>query len=175
MRKLWSVVVVVAVGCSAPSGPATSEAPAPAPATEAPTPAPAPATPVVAEGASLGGRVAYPSEESPAMRVCAIDSTDPGTAVCVQTEANSPHWGLVVPAGSWWLVAWPLDTGTEGNPGLLTEASECLGTGGVDCEGHAPKALVVVDGDRLDGLDINDWFYDPREFPPPMPPKDAAP
>lgn len=172
MRELFLGVLLAAAGCSAPPVPETG-LPAPA-AAVSPAAVPPAAEPAVG-GASLAGRVAYPSEELPAMRVCAIDSRDPGTAVCTRTAVNAPHWSLSVPAGAWWLLAWPQDTGTPGDPGLLSEASDCLGSGGTGCDDHALKLLVVADGDRHEGLDINDWYYDPQAFPPPMPPRDDAP
>ena len=35
--------------------------------------------------------------------------------------------------------------------------------------------MTVAAGDVRDGLDINDWYYDPQAFPPPMPPRTPAP
>ena len=122
--------------------------------------------------ATLRGRVAYPSEELPAMRVCALAAADPGTAHCTGTAVNQAHYELVLPAGDWWLLAWPLGTGTAGDPGLLSAASECLGSGGIGCDDHALRPVQVAAGEMREGLDINDWYYDPAEFPPPMAPAD---
>lgn len=183
------------LGCSGPApdavaGPAPAaalETPAPAAAAVAPAEAPieapaeAPAgTPASAEPgepalARLSGRVSYPSEYLPPMRVCALASDDPGTAHCEVTAENQAHYALSVPAGEWLLLAWPQDAGTAGDPGLLSRASECLGTGGMDCSDHALQPVRVGAGEQREGLDINDWYYDPGEFPPPMPPQDAAP
>ena len=135
-----------------------------------PTPVPAPADgPATAR---LTGRVTYPSEELPAMRVCAVDSTDPGSAVCVRTAAGQDRFVLDVPAGAWWLLAWPQETGTEGDPGLLSAAGGCLARAEFGCDDHSLALLTVQAGDMRDGLDINDWYYDRTDFPPPMPPQD---
>ncbi|HEX4854302.1 hypothetical protein [Arenimonas sp.] len=120
--------------------------------------------------ATLRGRVMYPSEELPAMRVCALAAADPGSAHCVATEVHQMHFELVLPAGEWWLLAWPLDTGTAGDPGLLSAASQCLADGGTGCDDHALQTLQLAAGELRDGLDINDWYYDPADFPPPMAP-----
>lgn len=121
--------------------------------------------------ARLVGRVSYPSEYLPVMRVCALSAADPGLGHCRMTAENQPHFDLPVPPGDWWLLAWPQDTGTAGEPGLLSAASECLGTGGVGCEDHALLAITVAAGEVREGLDINDWYYDPQATPPPMPPR----
>jgi len=125
--------------------------------------------------ARLVGRVAYPSEYLPPMRVCALAADDPGTAHCLRTAENEPHYGLSVPAGDWVLLAWPQDTGTAGDPGLLSQASECIGTAGLGCDDHALRVVTVAAGEHREGLDINDWYYDPREFPPPMEPQGIGP
>ena len=167
-------------------------APAPEPAAKAdaaPVPAAAPVedaavaaglvapTPAEVTGplpARLTGRITYPSEELPVMRVCAVDSTDPGTAVCFRTVAGQATYLLDVPPGAWWLRAWPQDTGTPGDPGLLSAASACLASGATGCDDHTPLLVTVAAGDVRDGLDINDWYYDPQVFPPPMPPQDES-
>ncbi len=128
----------------------------------------APADPGLAR---LVGRVSYPSEYLPVMRVCAIAAADPGLGHCRLTVDNQPHFEIAVPAGDWWLLAWPQDTGTAGDPGLLSVASDCLGSGGVGCDDHALLAVTVAASEVREGLDINDWYYDPQATPPPMPPR----
>lgn len=124
-----------------------------------------------AGAARLAGRVAYPSEELPAMRVCAVSPQDPGTGYCTDTAVNQPHYAIEVPPGAWWLLAWPRDTGAAGDPGLLSAASDCLGSGGTGCDDHALREVVVAAGEVREGLDINDWYYDPQATPPPMEPR----
>ncbi|MFY2763997.1 hypothetical protein [Arenimonas sp. MALMAid1274] len=184
MRYAWMLLLLAA--CTPAPAPApdaaiaTPEAVAPtaeavaAPAADTGGAAP-PAVPQAADAAmpataTLRGRVSYPSEELPAMRVCALDRSDPGRGICVRTDVNQPHYELAVPAGTWWLLAWPQDTGAAGDPGLLSDASECLQTGGVGCEDHALRDVEVAAGDVREGLDINDWYYDPQASPPPMAP-----
>lgn len=121
--------------------------------------------------AHLRGRVSYPSEELPAMRVCALATEDVGLGYCTRTEVNAPHYDLKVPPGTWILLAWPQDTGTEGAPGLLSQASECLATAGLDCDDHDFFELTVDAGEVREGLDINDWYYPPEAPPLPMEPR----
>lgn len=176
MRQAWLFVLLIA-GCSpapapAPPAPATEARPEQDAAEAAGLVAPTPAEVTGPLPARLTGRVTYPSEELPVMRACAVDSTDPGTAVCFRTVAGQATWRLDVPAGTWWLLAWPQDTGTSGDPGLLSAASACLASGATGCDDHALLPVTVAAGEVRDGLDINDWYYDPQVFPPPMPPLD---
>jgi hypothetical protein len=201
MRKLvlWSALGLAA--CTPPAPPADEAAqpaqatetglaapPAGSPSTEAtgaeaaaPDAAPAEArggeaTPPDAASpttphAILRGRVSYPSEELPAMRVCALATEDMGLGYCAQTAVNAPHYELRVPPGTWILLAWPQDTGTEGAPGLLSMASECLATSGLNCDDHGFLELTLDAGETREGLDINDWYYPPEAPPLPMEPR----
>ena len=138
-----------------------------APAADAPEPAAGPASP----HATFIGRVSYPSEELPAMRVCALATEDLGWAYCTDTAVNAPHYELRVPPGTWIVMAWPQDTGASGEPGLISQASECLTTGGLDCDDHGWAEFTVAAGERREGLDINDWYYPPEATPLPMQPR----
>lgn len=157
---------------------ADSSASAPPEPASAPDAASGSAEPAAAEtgtappvAATLRGRVSYPSEELPAMRVCALATEDMGLGYCSETAVNAPHYELRVPPGTWILLAWPQDTGTEGAPGLLSMASECLATSGLDCDDHDFFELTVDAGDVREGLDINDWYYPPEAPPLPMEPR----
>ncbi|WP_146907630.1 hypothetical protein [Arenimonas daejeonensis] len=169
MRTLLMMLLLGLAACS-PMAPASEDDAVQAPASVAETSVPMPPT-----TAMLRGRVSYPSEELPEMRVCAIDPADPGRGYCTKTAANEPHYELIVPPGAWWLLAWPQDTGAAGDPGLLSVASECLATGGLDCDDHALRPIAAPVGTVTEGLDINDWYYDPRETPPPMEPRGETP
>lgn len=125
--------------------------------------------------ARLRGRVSYPGEELPAMRVCALATEDPGWGFCTTTAKNQPHYEVVLPGGTWWVLAWPQDTGTAGEPGLLSAASECLATGGTECDDHSLLEVTLDSGEVREGLDINDWYYGPETNPPPMEPRGEPP
>lgn len=147
----------------APPAEASSSPPGAATAPDATAPA--------SPHAVLRGRVSYPSEELPAMRVCALATEDIGLGYCAETAVNAPHYELRVPPGTWVLLAWPQDTGTEGAPGLLSMASECLATSGLDCDDHDFLELTLDAGETREGLDINDWYYPPEAPPLPMEPR----
>jgi hypothetical protein len=172
------LVFVLLLAACTPAAPPAAEAtvapvastPAQAPEASVPSPPPGP-YPAVAR---VTGRVTYPSEELPAMRVCALDSTDPGRALCVFTAPQQADFSLEVPAGDWWLLAWPHDTGTAGDPGLLSAASACLARAETGCDDHALLALTLAPGELREGIEINDWYYDPATFPPPMAPRDET-
>ncbi len=172
MRRASVLLLGLAlVACQpAPPDPQASVAADPQAATAGPGDAPMPR----AGAARLAGRVAYPSEELPALRVCAIAPMDPGTGYCTDTAVNQPHYAIEVPPGAWWLLAWPRDTGAAGEPGLLSAASDCLGSGGTGCDDHALREVAVAAGEVREGLDINDWYYDPQATPPPMEPRGRA-
>lgn len=166
----------------APPGPAAETGPDQAlPADVASVPPPPPGIDDPGEdttaspAARLRGRVSYPGEDLPAMRVCAIATEDPGWGFCTMTAVNSPHYEVVLPGGTWWLLAWPQDSGTAGEPGLLSLASECLATGGTECNDHTLLEVTLDSGEVREGLDINDWYYEPETQPPPMEPRGEPP
>jgi hypothetical protein len=189
MRKLVLCSVLGLAACTPPAPPAdeaaqaaeTAEVSLAAPPAEPPPPDAAPpetpeAAPPETAGpasphATLRGRVSYPSEELPAMRVCALATEDVGLGYCADTAVNAPHYELRVPPGTWILLAWPQDTGTEGAPGLLSMASECLATSGLNCDDHDFFELTLDAGETREGLDINDWYYPPEAPPLPMEPR----
>lgn len=173
MMRLIAIAALLALAActeTAPPSPAPAGEAAPAPPRAKEATGEAPSADVVQAPSTLRGRVMYPSEELPAMRVCALAVADPGTAHCVGTEVHQMHFELVLPAGEWWLLAWPLDTGAAGDPGLLSAASACLAAGDTGCDDHALLPVRLAAGELRDGLDINDWYYDPAAFPPPMAP-----
>ena len=188
MRLLMTAGLLALAACTPAAPPAEPAAPEPAAepaAVAAPEIPPAPpsadadtyaddaTTPPPA--ARLRGRVSYPSEELPAMRVCALATEDPGWGFCTTTKVNSPHYEVVLPGGTWWLLAWPQDSGTAGEPGLLSMASECLATVGTGCDDHTLLEVTLDSGEVREGLDINDWYYEPETEPPPMEPRGEPP
>lgn len=166
MRQVLVLVVLVAA-CTPSPPPASAQIDGPAPAAAAVAVSDAPDLP-----ARLAGRVTYPSEELPVMRVCALDSSDPGRAVCTVTASGQADFSLALPPGDWWLLAWPRDTGTAGDPGRVSAASACLARLEAGCDDHALLAITLAPGESRDGVEINDWYYDPATFPPPMEPRD---
>lgn len=119
--------------------------------------------------AVLSGSVSFPSEYFPPMRVCALGPEDPGRGYCTDTPQHEPHYRLAVPAGRWWLLAWPRDTGVA--PGRHSMASACIDAGRTGCDEHALRAIDVIADEARAGIDINDWYADPRIDPPPTSPR----
>lgn len=192
MRLLMTAGLLALTACTPAAPPAEPAAPETVAAPEtadalAPVAAPeVPPPPPIADGhaddatppppaARLRGRVSYPGEDLPAMRVCALATEDPGWGFCTTTKVNSPHYEVVLPGGTWWLLAWPQDSGTAGEPGLFSMASDCLATGGTDCDDHTLREVTLDSGEVREGLDINDWYYEPETQPPPMQPRGEPP
>lgn len=118
---------------------------------------------VPAGWARLAGNVTYPSEELPAMRVCAVDAGDIGRGYCTTLPRQSTDWALAVPPGNWLLWAWPLATGADERPGRHSQASSCLAETGEGCNAHAMRPIEVAAGEARTGLMINDWYADPGD------------
>ena len=116
--------------------------------------------------ALVSGRLSYPSEYIPAMRVCAVQVSDPGYGICVETPPYQRTYTLEVRPGQWWVLAWPRDTGTAGDPGAYTEAVSCLAEGRAGCDDGRLRVLDLAAGQQQDGVDILDWYnFTPAEWP----------
>lgn len=125
---------------------------------------PADGTMLPAGLAEIRGRLAYPSEELPPMRVCAVDVADTARAYCVETSAGSARYRIQVPPGTWWLMAWAREGGEDGLPGTYSEATECLTENRSGCDDHRLRAVDVEAGDRREGVDILDWYGSPADW-----------
>lgn len=163
-RVLPLALAMLLPGCT----PATDGAPSPT-ASTAPESTPLPASAV----ALVSGRLAYPSEYLPPMRVCAVDADDPGRGWCVETTEGTDRYTLRVPAGRWWLLAWPQDTGTAGDPGAHTDAVECIAAAEAGCDNHALRVVALAPGEQRHGIDIIDWYAPPHSLP--RPPRGETP
>lgn len=128
---------------------------------------------VPAGAALVSGSLSYPSEYIPAMRVCALDTDDPGRGYCTLTAIDDSTYRLVVPPGRWWLLAWPRDTGADGAPARYSEATACLAAGGSGCDDHRLRPVSIVAGEHRNDIDLLDW-PDERTDPSPMEPRGEA-
>lgn len=161
---LTIAVAMLLLGCAPDPGDAPTSA---ASGAQASPPAPAP------EAATVAGRLAYPSEYLPPMRVCAVDADDPGRGWCVDTAEGADRYALRVPPGRWWLLAWPQDTGTAGDPGAHTDAVDCIAAAEAGCDDHTLRVVELAPGEQREGVDIIDWYAPPHGLP--RPPRGEAP
>lgn len=111
--------------------------------------------------ASISGKIAYPSEVTPAMRICAIRSG--AQPICRDSAAGSTHYRFrQLPAGDYQIVA-KLSEGDMRVGGHMQQV-QCI-------RAPCPAQLLTVSvaaGAELTGIDLNE-FYPAREDFPPIP------
>jgi hypothetical protein len=118
-------------------------------------------------GPALGaitGRLSYPSEFIPPMRVVAFRISD-GQSFQVETQMGDQTYTLPAPAGSYQVVAYVLDyAGLTGLAGGYTQAVPC----GLayDCSDHSLIAVPVTAGSVTAGVDPGDFYAPEGSFPP---------
>lgn len=114
--------------------------------------------------ATLGGRLAYPSEELPAMRVVAREAA--GATFTVLTQPRQQRYRLEVPAGNYVVFAIPLGMDpTPGQPplrGAHTAYSVCgrdkgKMEAGLCRTGPLVEVRVAHEDARAD-IDVDDWY-----------------
>jgi len=125
-------------------------------------------------GATITGKLSYPSEFLPPMRVAAFRLTD-GKAYFIDTAKGQGQFSLLVPAGSYYLVAYPYE-GTAGNTGQVD--SYTLGGGpfaggytqmvpcglSAGCDDHTLLPVSVGEGQTVNA-DPGDWYAPEGTFP----------
>jgi hypothetical protein len=172
MKKILLLVVylVVIVGCNFGTivSPATPTATAVPTLTVEPSPSP------ILTG-TITGKLSYPSEFIPPMRLVAFSLTD-GKAYFIDTGQNQLEYSLEVPVGTYYLVSY-LYEGTAGNTGQVD--SYTLGGGpfaggytqmvpcGLEagCKDHTLLPVTVTAG-QTTTADPGDWYAPEGTFPP---------
>ena len=125
--------------------------------------------------ATITGKLSYPSEFLPPMRVV-LFSVKNGRAYFVDTAKGQGQFSLNVPAGTYYLVAYPYE-GTAGNTGQVdsytlgggpfaggyTQMVPCgLASG---CDDHTLLQITVPEGQTVTA-DPGDWYAPEGTFPP---------
>jgi hypothetical protein len=124
--------------------------------------------------ATVTGRLSFPSEYIPAMRVVLFSLTD-GKAYFVDTALNQATYALQVPAGTYYLVSY-MHEGTAGERGFAE--SYTLGGGSYaggytqmvpcglqyGCEDHTLIPVTVEAGETV-SIDPGDWYAPEGIFP----------
>lgn len=136
------------------------------------TPEPLPGVPA---NGTITGRLSYPSEFIPPMRVVAFSLTD-GKAYFVETARNQPEYSLDVPTGTYYVVSYP----HEGTPGRTGQVDSYTLEGGsfaggytqmvpcglaVGCDDHMLLPVTVTAGQTATA-DPGDWYAPEGTFPP---------
>ena len=163
MRKLlfWIPFLIALLACNI--GISTTP-------TVPPEPSPAPPS-----NGTITGRLSYPSEFIPPLRVVAFSLTD-GRAYFVDTAENQLEYSIEVPAGTYHVVSY-LHEGVAGNTGQVDSYTPGGGpfAGGytqmvpcglsVDCNDHTLLAVTVAAGETATA-DPGDWYAPEGTFPP---------
>jgi hypothetical protein len=141
-----------------------------------------PVPPVTASSASPGqvaiagaitGKLGYPSEVIPALRIYAIDLAAPGHYRVIHTTPNQRTYQIAgVAPGTYAVYASAYSPGQpDALGGAYTKAVACgLGAG---CTDHTPIPVQVRSGAVADGVDVRDWYALPGTYP--KPPSDREP
>jgi hypothetical protein len=115
--------------------------------------------------AVLAGQLGYPSEGVPPLLIVATDVKS-GNRVTRETQAGDGAFALIVPPGTYTVVAYPLDTerGSRDGGGF-TAAVGCglLAT----CTDHALVPVTIKAGQVDVSVDLTDWYA--GETLPPKP------
>lgn len=113
----------------------------------------------------IAGRLGFPGEETPPMRVYAI-AEGGGAHRLVTTAAKQTTFSIAdVPPGRYVVVAYPAtaDAGDAGAGGW-SRFVECGMT--VACKDHTLIPVVVTAGRTTSGVSVADWYADAGAFPP---------
>lgn len=138
------------------------------PTAAAPTPRPTPtseASPIPQPPADMGvitGKLGFPSEVIPPMRVYALN-LDTGESYAVETEKNQAAYSLTIPPGTYYVFAYLLD-GDATWAGGYSEFVLCDLQ--ASCPSHAPLPVEVAAGAIVEGIDVTDWYAPDNTFPP---------
>ncbi len=125
--------------------------------------------------ATITGKLSYPSEFLPPMRVVLFSVTN-GKAYFVDTAKGQGEYSMNVPAGTYYLVSY-LYEGTAGNTGQVD--SYTLGGGpfaggytqmvpcglAFGCDDHTLLPITVAEGQMVTA-DPGDWYASEGTFPP---------
>lgn len=109
--------------------------------------------------ASISGRIAYPSEVTPAMRICAVRAPEVAP-ICLDSRAGRTQYTLKgLPVGDYQIVA-KLAEGDMRVGGHVQEV-QCI---------RAPclnplKTISVAAGERVVGADLNEFDAAREDFP----------
>ncbi len=113
----------------------------------------------------IAGRLSYPSEFIPPLRVAAFNSSD-GSFNYTDTSAGQSTYQIEVPAGTYTVVAYTLGGGgvPSGLAGGYTQMVPCGLT--ASCTDHTLIQVTVAAGATVSGIDPGDWYALSGTFPP---------
>jgi hypothetical protein len=113
---------------------------------------------------TITGRLSYPSEFIPTLKVVALDVTNPSVYYFVNTEMNQSEYLLQVPPGTYYIISYVnRKDGTLGAPGAYSQYVIC----GLQasCSDHSLTPVTVAAGQTVTGIDPADWYAPEGTFP----------
>lgn len=121
---------------------------------------------VVHEMGAVTGKLSYPADSLPGMRVAAFNVAT-GKVLYIDTLPGQPTYSLALPAGTYHIVAYSIEGGSfpGGIAGGYTQAVLC----GMapECANHTLVDVVVSTGGSLTEINPADFqLGDPSPFPP---------
>lgn len=169
MHKPMIILSVLLTACgdseTAPAQSAVSAGAVPGPATTAngieQTPAAVPPAPDTIQPkamnakdtGAIAGALRYPSEEIPAMRVCAFELAE-GAAHCITSARGQREYRIeAIPYGDYQLLAYPRDG--SGAPGGYTG---CVDDLNANCTAHDLRVVVVEAGKTTHDINPADFY-----------------
>lgn len=166
MRLACLAIASLLAGCQpAAVAPPSASASASMTSPAAAAPAPVDASPPAAGTGRITGRLSYPSEYLPPMRVCAFELAE-ATPYCVRTGKDQAQYRLDgVPPGDYLVLAFPQEA--DALPGGYTG---CVRNLDADCRDHDLQPIIVAAGQTTPDIDPADYYADAADWPQePMP------
>jgi len=119
-----------------------------------------PETAVAPATGKITGNLSYPSDHIPPLRVVAFDPVSLTSVSSVDTVLNQGTFELVVPPGSYVVVAYTLDGNLAGG---YSQMVPC----GLDasCSDHSLIDVPVSAGGIASGINPGDWYAPAGSFP----------
>lgn len=112
---------------------------------------------------SISGRLSYPSESIPPLRVVAVN-VETGELFATE-EYEGGLYGLQgLPAGTYHVFAYPIEPEADGTAAGYTEFVTCGLT--AECQDHSLIDVIVAPNSVTSDVDPGDWYAPPNFFPP---------
>jgi len=127
-----------------------------------------PTVPQVQATGSISGKLSYPSDFIPALRIVAfevINDSMTGTWYSLDTELNQFTYQIDnLLEGKYYVVAYIRDADDNALRAGYTQYVPCGLS--VSCTDHSLIAVEVMAGSVTEGVDPGDWYVDPTNYPP---------
>lgn len=112
---------------------------------------------------SISGKVSFPSESVPPLRIVAINAVT-GEFYSTEVIDNGVYELIDVPVGTYHVIAYPRDKSSFAGSGGYTRAVICGLS--VNCVDHLLVDIEVHDGEKISEINPADWYAPEGSFPP---------